>query len=90
MLLQSIVMSPYTIMLCKIDSCSSKKAAQKLAKTVGKDSGGESGGLHYVYRQRQPYTNWKLVKLLFLKVRALAVHSNTFLYFIDLPVCSSL
>ena len=39
-LLQSIVMSPYTIVLCKIDLCSCKKAAQKLAKTVGKDSGG--------------------------------------------------
>ena len=40
------VMSPYTIVLRKIDSCSCKKAAQKSAKTVGKDSGGESGGLH--------------------------------------------
>ena len=31
------------IMLCKIDSCSCKMAARKSEKTVGKDSGGESG-----------------------------------------------
>ena len=31
-------MSPYTIVLRKIDSCSCKKAAKKSAKTVGKDS----------------------------------------------------
>ena len=35
-----IVMSPYTIVLRKIDSYSCKKAARKSAKTVGKDSGG--------------------------------------------------
>ena len=63
-------MSPYTIVLRKIDSCSRKKAAKKSAKTVGKDSwkrqlektvgkdswkrqsGGESGGLHSLYRQK--------------------------------------
>ena len=35
-------MSPYTIVLRKIDLCSCKKAARKLAKTVGKDTSGES------------------------------------------------
>jgi len=45
-------MSTYTIMLHKIDMCSHKMAAWKLAKTVGKDSGCESGGLHCVYRQK--------------------------------------
>ena len=48
-------MSPYTIVLRKIDSCSCKKAAQKSAKIVGKDSGGESGGLHCVYRQKDNF-----------------------------------
>jgi len=43
-------MSPYTIVLRKIDSCSCKRAAGKSAKTVGKDSSGESGGLHCLYR----------------------------------------
>ena len=33
-------MSPYTIVLRKIDSYSCKKAARKSAKTVGKDTGG--------------------------------------------------
>ena len=41
-------MSPYTIVLRKIDSCSCKKAARKSAKTVGKDS----GGLYCVYSQK--------------------------------------
>ena len=49
-LLRSIVMSPYTITLRKIDSCSCKKAARRSEKTAGKDSGSESGGLYYVYR----------------------------------------
>ena len=40
------------IVLRKINLCSCKKAAQKSAKTVGKDSGGECGGLHCVYRQK--------------------------------------
>ena len=82
-------MSPNTNVLQKIDSCSCKKAARELAKTVGKDSGGESVGLHCLQTKRLPYTSWKLVKLL-LKMRALAVHSNAFPYFTELPVSSSL
>ena len=45
-------MSPYTIVLRKIESCSCKKTARKSAKTVGKDSDGESEGLHCLYRQK--------------------------------------
>ena len=45
-------MTPYTIVLCKIESCSCKKAARKSAKTVGKDSDGESEGLRCLYRQK--------------------------------------
>ena len=51
-LLRWIVMSPYTIVLRKINSCSCKKAARNLTKKVGKDSGGESRALHCVYRQK--------------------------------------
>ena len=40
------------VVLRKIDSCSCRKAARKSAKTVGKDNGGESGGLHCVYGQK--------------------------------------
>ena len=85
-------MSPYTNVLRKIDSCSCKKAARKSAKTVGKDSGGESGGLHCVNRQKDNHiqTGSLCVELPFLKMRALAVHSNTIPYFTDLPVSSSL
>ena len=39
-----------SIVLHKIDSCSCKNAPRQLAKTVGKDSSGESRGLHCVYR----------------------------------------
>ena len=42
----------YTIVLCKIDSCSCKKAARKSAKIAGRDKGGESGGLYCVHRKR--------------------------------------
>ena len=67
-LLQHTVMSPYTIVLRKIASCSCKKAARKSARTVGNDSGGESGSLHCVYRQKDNHTQtgnlWKLWKLI--------------------------
>ena len=45
-----------------------------------------------LWTERQPYTNWKLVKLSFLKntYRYQAVHSNAFPYFTDLAVSSSL
>ena len=38
------------IVLRKVDTCSCKKTACKSAKTAGKDSGCESGGLYCVYR----------------------------------------
>ena len=44
-------MSLYTL-LGKINLCSCKKAARKSAKTVGKDSRGESSGLHCAFRQK--------------------------------------
>ena len=40
--------------------------------------------------ERQPYTDWELVKLPFFKTHALAVHSNMFPYFTDWPVSSNL
>ena len=45
-------LSPYAIVLRKMDMCSCKRAARKSAKTVGKDCGGESGGLHCVYSHK--------------------------------------
>ena len=45
-------MSPYTIVLSKIDTCCFRNAACKSVKTVGKDSGFESGGLHCVHKQK--------------------------------------
>ena len=68
-------MSPYTIVLCKIDSCSCTKAAQKLAK---KTMVVKAGAYIVSIDRKTTYTNWKLVKLPFLKMRALAVHSNAF------------
>ena len=93
-------------MLRKIDSCACKKIARKSAKTVGKDSSGayivsstvpsentvgmKVGLTRCLETERQPYTDCKLVKLPFLKMRALAVHSNMFPYFTDLTLSSSL
>lgn len=39
--------------------------------------------------RRQPYTDCKIVKLGILKITHKTLHSNTFLYFSDLPVSSS-
>ena len=50
-------MSPYTIMLRKINSYTCKKAARKSAKTAGNNSGGKSGGLYCVYRQKGAHSN---------------------------------
>ena len=83
-------MSLYTIVLRKIDLCSCKKAARKSEKTVGKDSGGESGGLHCLYRQKTTVYKLEACEIAFFEMRALAVHSNALPYFTDLPVSSSL
>ena len=83
-------MSPYTIMLCKIVSCCCKKAARKSAKTVGKTAVVKVGA--YIVSIDKMVTIYKLeaCEIDFLQTHALAVHSNTFLYFTDLPVSSSL
>ena len=47
-----VVTVNFNVVLRKIDLCSCKKAARKSAKTVWKDSGGESGGLHCLYKQK--------------------------------------
>ena len=80
-------MSPYTIVLRKIDSCSCKKAARKSAKTVWKDSGGA-----YIVSIDKKTTVYKLeaCEIAFFENACLDVHSNVLLYFTDLPVSSSL
>ena len=70
-------------MLREIDS---KKAARKSTKTVGEEAVVKTGSID---RKTTTYTDWKLVKLLFLKTCAIAVHSNVFSYFTDLPATSS-
>ena len=79
-------MSLYTIVLRKIDSCSCKKAARNSAKTAVVKVGA------YIVFIDKKTTVYKLeaYELPFLKTRALAVHSNVFPYFTDLPVSSSL
>ena len=51
-------MSPYSIMLPKVDSCSCKKATRKLAEIVGKGSGGEMGA--YIVSIEKKETVYKL------------------------------
>ena len=50
-------MSPYTIVLCKIDSYSCKKAARKSEKTVGKTAVVKAGAYIVSIDKRQPYTS---------------------------------
>ena len=72
-------------MLRKIDSCSCKKVARKSAKTVGKDSGGESGALHCVIDKKTTVYKLEAFEIALFEMCALAVHSNAFPYFTDLP-----
>ena len=83
-------MSPYTILSCKIDTCCCKKVALKSAKTVGKDSSCKSKGLHCVYRQKDNCKWTESVWIRFFEECILAVHSNGFPHFADLPVSLSL
>ena len=73
-------------MLRKIEPCSCKKAARKSAKTFGKDSDGESEGLHCLYRQKDN----RICEIAFFENACLAVHSNALPYITDVPVSSSL
>ena len=59
------------IVLCKIGTCSCKKVVRKSAMTGEKDSSGESGDLHCVYRQKDNRI-WtgSLVKLPLSKMHA--------------------
>ena len=81
-------MSPYTIVLRKIDSCSCKKAARKSEKTVGKTAVVKAGA--YIVSIDKKTTVYKLEACEILETCALAAHSNAFLYFTDLLVSSSL
>ena len=45
-------MSTYAIVLRKSTRVIVKRQLEESAKTVGKDSGGKSGGLHCIYRQK--------------------------------------
>ena len=67
-------MSPYTIVLRKIDSCSCKKAARKSTKTVGKTAVVKMGALHIDKKT----TVYKLeaCEIAFFETRSLAAHSN--------------
>ena len=58
-----------------------------MAKTVGKDSGGESRAC--IDRKTTIY-RLEACEIAFFENTALAVHSSTLLYFADLPVSSSL
>ena len=62
-------MSPYTNVLHKMDMCSSKKAARKPLEKTAVVTQGLTLCLE---AERQLYTDWKLVKLPFLKTCALA------------------
>ena len=83
-------MSPYTIVLHKIDSCSCKRQLESRQRQLEKTAVVKAGTYIVSIDKKKPYINWKLVKLPFLQTRALAVHSNAFPYFNDLPVSSSL
>ena len=77
-------------MLHKIDSCSCKNGPRKSAKTVGKDSSGESRAYIVSIGRKTTVYRLEACEIAFLRTHALAVHSNTLPYFTDLPVSSSL
>ena len=81
--------SPYNIVLHKIDTCSCKKGSLKVAKDR-KDSGCESRGIHCVYWQKdnriQTGSWWNHI----FGNAYHDVHSNMFPHFADLPVSSNL
>ena len=74
-------------MLRKIDSCSCKRQLESRQRQLEKTAVVKAEAYIVSIDKKE---NWKLVKLPFLQTRALAVHSNVFLYFTDLPVSSSL
>ena len=84
-------MSPYAIVLHKLTCVLVKNTPWKSAKTVGKASGYESGGLHCVYGQKDTTVyGLEVGKTVFFEKRVLTVHSNLFPYFTGMPVSSSL
>ena len=80
-------MSPYTIVLRKIDSCSCKKAARKLTKTVGKTAVVKAGPYIVFIDKKTTVYKLEACEIAFFEIQmcALAVHNNTFPYFTDLP-----
>ena len=81
-----IAMVNFIIVLRKIDTCHCKNSL----KVVGKDSGCESRDLHYVYRQKDNRIWTGSLCIMFFEECVPGAYSNTFLYFADLPVSSSL
>ena len=86
----TLLRSPYTIVLRKIDTCSCKKAAWKSLKTLGKDSGCESRAYIVSIGRKTTVYRQEAGEIVFFGNAYHDVHSNAFLYFADLPVSSSL
>jgi len=80
-------MSPYTIVLRKIDSCSCKKAARK---SLEKTAVVKAGSYIVSIDKKTPVYKLEACEIAFIETRALAVHSNALPYFTDLSVSSSL
>ena len=77
-------------MLCKIDSCSCKKAVQKSQRQLEKTAVVKTGAYNVSIDRKTPVYRLEACEIAFLKTHALAVHSNALPYFTDLPVSSSL
>ena len=83
-------MSPYTIVLRKIDSCSCKRQLESRQRRLEKTAVVKAGD--YIVSIDKKTTVYKLgdCEIAFFETRALGVHSNALPYFTDLPVSSSL
>ena len=77
-------MSPYTIVSRKFTHVLVKIAAWKSAKTVGKDSGCESGGLHVSMDRKTTVYGLEASIITFFQKRVQAGHNNAFPYFTGL------
>ena len=83
-------MSPYTIVLRKIDSCSCKRQLESRQRQLEKTAVVKAGAYIVSIDKKETVYKLEACEIAFFANHALAVHSNMFPYFTDLPVSSSL
>ena len=83
-------MSPYTIVLCKFTRVLVKKQLRSRQRQLGKTAVMKAGAYIVSMDRKTTVYGLEAGKITFFEKRVQAVHSNVFLYFLGLPVSSSL